>query len=151
VKRVRLPQIRLPRLPRRRAREPRLPRLKPVARPAGVLRGARVPAFAAAAVLVAAASLASFMESYRALYDSGRTATGCRSAGRRCGRCTETKVAEVAGLAYTDLTDGRPARKPVIPAHWRTREAARSMSSSPPPGMGTPPPTTASACRATCS
>lgn len=69
MKRVRLPQIRLPRLPRRRAREPRLPRLKPVARPAGVLRGARVPAFAAVAVLVAAASVASFMESYRALYD----------------------------------------------------------------------------------
>jgi hypothetical protein len=64
---------------------------------------------------------------------------------------TETKVAEAAGPAYTDLTDGRPARKPVIPAHWRTREAARSVSSSPPPGMGTPPPTTASACRATCS
>jgi DNA segregation ATPase FtsK/SpoIIIE, S-DNA-T family len=38
---------------------------------------------------------------------------------------TETKVAEAAGPAYTDLTDGRPARKPVIPAHWRTREAAR--------------------------
>ena len=34
-----------------------------------MLRGARVPAFAAAAVLVAAASVASFMESYRALYD----------------------------------------------------------------------------------
>jgi DNA segregation ATPase FtsK/SpoIIIE, S-DNA-T family len=38
---------------------------------------------------------------------------------------TETKVAEATGPAYTDLTDGRPARKPVIPAHWRTREAAR--------------------------
>jgi S-DNA-T family DNA segregation ATPase FtsK/SpoIIIE len=38
---------------------------------------------------------------------------------------TETKVAEAAGPAYTDLSDGRPARKPVIPAHWRTREAAR--------------------------
>jgi hypothetical protein len=38
---------------------------------------------------------------------------------------TEAKVAEAAGPAYTDLSDGRPARKPVIPAHWRTREAAR--------------------------
>jgi S-DNA-T family DNA segregation ATPase FtsK/SpoIIIE len=38
---------------------------------------------------------------------------------------TETKVAEAAGPAYTDLTDGRPARKAIIPAHWRTREAAR--------------------------
>ena len=38
---------------------------------------------------------------------------------------TETRVAEAAGPAYTDLTDGRAARKPVIPAHWRTREAAR--------------------------
>jgi S-DNA-T family DNA segregation ATPase FtsK/SpoIIIE len=37
---------------------------------------------------------------------------------------TETKVAEAVGPAYTDLTDGRPACKPVIPAHWRTREAA---------------------------
>jgi DNA segregation ATPase FtsK/SpoIIIE, S-DNA-T family len=38
---------------------------------------------------------------------------------------TETKVAEATGAAYTDLTDGRPARKAIIPAHWRTREAAR--------------------------
>jgi hypothetical protein len=38
---------------------------------------------------------------------------------------SEAKVAESAGPAYTDLSDGRPARKPVIPAHWRTREAAR--------------------------
>jgi DNA segregation ATPase FtsK/SpoIIIE, S-DNA-T family len=38
---------------------------------------------------------------------------------------TETKVAEAPGPAYTDLTDGRPARKPIVPAHWRTREAAR--------------------------
>jgi len=42
-----------------------------VARPApsGVLRGARALALAAIALLVAAASVASFMESYRALYD----------------------------------------------------------------------------------
>jgi S-DNA-T family DNA segregation ATPase FtsK/SpoIIIE len=38
---------------------------------------------------------------------------------------TETRTAEATGPAYTDLSDGRPARKPVIPAHWRTREAAR--------------------------
>jgi DNA segregation ATPase FtsK/SpoIIIE, S-DNA-T family len=38
---------------------------------------------------------------------------------------TETRVAEAPGPAYTDLTDGRPARKPIVPAHWRTREAAR--------------------------
>jgi hypothetical protein len=38
---------------------------------------------------------------------------------------TEAKVAEAPGPAYTDLSDGRPARKPIIPAHWRTREAAR--------------------------
>jgi hypothetical protein len=69
VKRIRLLHIRLPRLPRRAAREPRPTRPKPVARPAGVLRGARVLALAAVAVLVAAASVASFMESYRALYD----------------------------------------------------------------------------------
>jgi hypothetical protein len=38
---------------------------------------------------------------------------------------TETRTAESPGPAYTDLTDGRPARKPIVPAHWRTREAAR--------------------------
>jgi hypothetical protein len=37
---------------------------------------------------------------------------------------TEAKVAEAAGPAYTDLTDGRSARKPVVPrplAHPRGR------------------------------
>jgi Protein of unknown function (DUF2637) len=62
--RLRLPRPKLPRLPKR-SRPPRLPR--PAS--AGVLRGARVLALAAVAVLVAAASVASFMESYRALYD----------------------------------------------------------------------------------
>jgi S-DNA-T family DNA segregation ATPase FtsK/SpoIIIE len=38
---------------------------------------------------------------------------------------TEVRTSESPGPAYTDLSDGRPARKPVIPAHWRTREAAR--------------------------
>jgi S-DNA-T family DNA segregation ATPase FtsK/SpoIIIE len=38
---------------------------------------------------------------------------------------TEVHTAEATGPAYTDLSDGRPARKPIIPAHWRTREAAR--------------------------
>jgi uncharacterized protein DUF2637 len=70
VKRIRLPRFRLPRLPRRPAREPRAPKPKPVTRPAsGVLRGARWLALAAIAALVAAASVASFMESYRALYE----------------------------------------------------------------------------------
>src|SRR6476660_2417547 len=38
---------------------------------------------------------------------------------------TETRVTESPGPAYADLSDGRPARKPVIPAHWRTWAAAR--------------------------
>jgi S-DNA-T family DNA segregation ATPase FtsK/SpoIIIE len=38
---------------------------------------------------------------------------------------TETRVTEAPGPAYADLSDGRAQRKPVIPAHWRTREAAR--------------------------
>ena len=68
-----LPRIRLPRLPRRAHREPQPPRPKPVARPAsGVLHGARLVALAAIAVLVAAASVASFMESFRALYEWAR-------------------------------------------------------------------------------
>ena len=37
---------------------------------------------------------------------------------------TEARTAEAAGAAYTDLSDGQAQRKPVIPAHWRTREAA---------------------------
>jgi DNA segregation ATPase FtsK/SpoIIIE, S-DNA-T family len=38
---------------------------------------------------------------------------------------TDTKVTEATGAAYTDLSDGRAQRKPVIPAHWRTWAAAR--------------------------
>jgi S-DNA-T family DNA segregation ATPase FtsK/SpoIIIE len=38
---------------------------------------------------------------------------------------TEIRTAEAAGPAYTDLTDGRPQRRPIIPGHWRTRQAAR--------------------------
>ena len=38
---------------------------------------------------------------------------------------TETRTAESAGPAYAGLSDGRPQRKPIIPAHWRTWEAAR--------------------------
>jgi DNA segregation ATPase FtsK/SpoIIIE, S-DNA-T family len=38
---------------------------------------------------------------------------------------TEVRTAEAAGPAYADLTDGRAQRKPIVPAHWRTREAAR--------------------------
>jgi DNA segregation ATPase FtsK/SpoIIIE, S-DNA-T family len=38
---------------------------------------------------------------------------------------TEARTIEATGPAYTDLSDGRPARKAVIPAHWRTWAAAR--------------------------
>jgi S-DNA-T family DNA segregation ATPase FtsK/SpoIIIE len=38
---------------------------------------------------------------------------------------TEARTAEATGPAYTDLSDGRAQRKPIVPAHWRTREAAR--------------------------
>jgi S-DNA-T family DNA segregation ATPase FtsK/SpoIIIE len=38
---------------------------------------------------------------------------------------TEVRTAEAAGPAYTDLSDGRAQRKPIIPAHWRTWERAR--------------------------
>jgi hypothetical protein len=38
---------------------------------------------------------------------------------------TDTRVTESPGPVYTDLSDGRAQRKPVIPAHWRTWEAAR--------------------------
>jgi hypothetical protein len=38
---------------------------------------------------------------------------------------TETRTAEATGPAYTDLSAGRAQRKPIIPAHWRTWEAAR--------------------------
>jgi DNA segregation ATPase FtsK/SpoIIIE, S-DNA-T family len=38
---------------------------------------------------------------------------------------TEVRTGEATGAAYTDLSDGRPQRKPVIPAHWRTWAAAR--------------------------
>jgi hypothetical protein len=37
---------------------------------------------------------------------------------------TEIRAAESTGPAYTDLSDGRTQRKPVIPAHWQTWEAA---------------------------
>jgi hypothetical protein len=38
---------------------------------------------------------------------------------------TEARTSEAAGAAYADLSDGRPQRRPIIPGHWRTREAAR--------------------------
>jgi DNA segregation ATPase FtsK/SpoIIIE, S-DNA-T family len=38
---------------------------------------------------------------------------------------TETRTIEATGPAYTDLSDGQAQRKPILPAHWRTREAAR--------------------------
>ncbi len=66
MKHLRLPRLRLPR--------PRLPhwspRQRPEPRPAtGVLGGSRRLALVAIAILVAAASLVSFAESYRALYE----------------------------------------------------------------------------------
>ena len=67
MKRPRLPRIRLPRRP---ARELRLRRPRPEPRPAtGVLGWSRTLALVVIAALVAAASLVSFAESYRALYD----------------------------------------------------------------------------------
>ena len=30
------------------------------------------------------------------------------------------------GAAYVDLTSGEAQRRPIIPEHWRTREAART-------------------------
>ncbi len=38
---------------------------------------------------------------------------------------TDTRVTEAPGPAYTDLSDEQAQRKPVLPAHWRTPEAAR--------------------------
>jgi hypothetical protein len=38
---------------------------------------------------------------------------------------TETHTAESPRAAYTDLSDGRAQRKPILPAHWRTWETAR--------------------------
>jgi S-DNA-T family DNA segregation ATPase FtsK/SpoIIIE len=38
---------------------------------------------------------------------------------------TDTRVTEATGPAYTDLSGGQAQRRPIIPAHWRTREAAR--------------------------
>lgn len=37
---------------------------------------------------------------------------------------TEIHTAESPRAAYTDLSDGRTQCKPVIPAHWKTWEAA---------------------------
>jgi DNA segregation ATPase FtsK/SpoIIIE, S-DNA-T family len=38
---------------------------------------------------------------------------------------TEVRTTEATRPAYADLSDGREQRKPIVPAHWRTREAAR--------------------------
>jgi hypothetical protein len=63
MKRIHLPKIRFP-------RHQKLPRTPGEHRPpTGVLRGARGLALAVIAALVAAASVASFMESFRALYE----------------------------------------------------------------------------------
>lgn len=64
--RISLPQIRLPRIPwHRRAKDPRPVTAGPVT---GILGGLRTAALALVAVLVIAASLVSFAESYRGLY-----------------------------------------------------------------------------------
>ena len=58
---------------------------------------------------------------------------------------TETRVTESPGPAYADLSDGRAQRKAIIPAHWRTWEAAREhVTPGRRPALGTPPPTTGS-------
>jgi S-DNA-T family DNA segregation ATPase FtsK/SpoIIIE len=44
---------------------------------------------------------------------------------RAADAATDAKVTESPGPAYTDLSDGRAQRKPVIPGHWRTPQAAR--------------------------
>jgi DNA segregation ATPase FtsK/SpoIIIE, S-DNA-T family len=38
---------------------------------------------------------------------------------------TEVRTTEAPGPAYTDVSDGQAQRRAIIPAHWRTREAAR--------------------------
>ena len=38
---------------------------------------------------------------------------------------TEAHLAEATGPAYVTLGDGEAQRKPIIPGHWRTREAAK--------------------------
>ena len=38
---------------------------------------------------------------------------------------TEAHLAETAGPAYVTLGDGEAQRRPIIPGHWRTREAAK--------------------------
>jgi DNA segregation ATPase FtsK/SpoIIIE, S-DNA-T family len=37
---------------------------------------------------------------------------------------TEVRTGQAAGPAYVDLSDGQAQRKPIIPAHWRSWEAA---------------------------
>ena len=65
IRTPRFPRVRFPRLKKsRRARADRQAH-----RPVTILRGPRLAALAAIAVLVAAASLTSFAESYRGLYD----------------------------------------------------------------------------------
>jgi hypothetical protein len=38
---------------------------------------------------------------------------------------TDVRTTEAPGSAYADLSDGQAQRKAIIPAHWRTLEAAR--------------------------
>ena len=57
---------------------------------------------------------------------------------------TDARVTEAAGPAYTDLSDGRGQRKPVIPAHWQTWERAREHVKLAAARYATPPPNTGS-------
>jgi S-DNA-T family DNA segregation ATPase FtsK/SpoIIIE len=55
------------------------------------------------------------------------TDTDSRPQLRAVDAGTEVRLEEAAGPApgYVDLTRAEPQRRPVIPQHWRTREAAR--------------------------
>ena len=45
---------------------------------------------------------------------------------------TDARLTETSAPAYADVSDGQAQRKPVIPAHWRTRDAARPAASGQP-------------------
>jgi DNA segregation ATPase FtsK/SpoIIIE, S-DNA-T family len=56
---------------------------------------------------------------------TGRSGDGQVVPLRAVDAGTEARTTEAAGPAYVDLSEGRAQRKPIVPAHWRTREAAR--------------------------
>jgi hypothetical protein len=57
---------------------------------------------------------------------------------------TDTRVTEAADPAYTDLSDGRAQRKPVIAEHWQSWERAREHVKLAAARYATPPPNTGS-------